>query len=327
MSDMNVSIAMATYNGAKYVRQQLLSIAQQSFLPSELVVSDDGSSDETLEVVREFARSAPFVVKILRNPTNIGYTQNFGIALSHCTGGIVFLSDQDDCWLPNKIEVMLGYFAVESRIDLLIHDLEYCKEDLTPTGQTKIQRLQGVVEVNRNYVVGMATAMRTGFLKHCLPIPNVPGMAHDVWLHTCASALGRKRVIPEVLALYRRHSSNATISLSVNSCEPISRWSLWLAMIRVDKNLQPQDADESSALERWLIDKRALLVAEGYATTAEINEAGTREAERRLIMKQRRMIWRLPRQSRVLPVSLLLATGKYKRFSGWKTAVRDLISE
>lgn len=226
MDKLNVSVAMATYNGAKYVKQQLLSISNQSCPPNEIIVSDDGSSDGTLEIVREFAKLVPFPVKILSNAENVGFAQNFGIALSKCSGDIVFLSDQDDVWLPNKIEVVLSRFASRPRIELLIHDLEFCKEDLISIGQTKIQRVRITTNVEKNYVAGMATAIRGGFLKHCLPIPNLPGLSHDRWLHACAYVLGRKQVMPEVLALYRRHSSSVTITNSRNTATKFTRWAV-----------------------------------------------------------------------------------------------------
>ena len=106
MSD--VSIAMATCNGAAWIDAQLASLAQQTRLPQELVACDDASDDATLDRLREFAAEAPFTVRIEHNPTRIGATANFERAVSLCSGDIVLLADQDDIWLERKIEVLAG---------------------------------------------------------------------------------------------------------------------------------------------------------------------------------------------------------------------------
>lgn len=106
---MKMSIAMATYNGARYLREQLDSFAAQTRLPDELVVCDDGSSDDTLNILEEFARTAPFQVRIFRNDVNLGYAQNFARALERCVGDLVFLSDHDNVWFEDKIDVKESY--------------------------------------------------------------------------------------------------------------------------------------------------------------------------------------------------------------------------
>ena len=332
MAKPSVSVAMATYNGAKYVKQQLLSISNQSCPPNEIIVSDDGSSDETLEIIREFANFAPFPVKILSNAENMGYAQNFGIALSQCGGDIVFLSDQDDVWRPNKIEVVLSRFAAEPQIELLIHDLEFCNGDLIPIGQTKIERVRGMTNVDKNYVVGMATAIRARFLKHCLPIPNVPGLSHDRWVHTCAYALGRKQIMPEVLALYRRHSSNVSIFNPLNSATkltPCATRILSLTKILRKPMYKAQlllmNDSDVTLLANWLADKRLPLIAEGFATGQEIDTLSALEAERSQIILERKRILKLPRWKRLSAVGRLLASGKYRKLFTWKSAVRDFL--
>src|SRR5882757_11091931 len=106
-----ISIAMATYNGGKYIRQQLDSFAAQTMLPSELIVTDDGSSDNTLEIIAEFVATAPFPVRVERNEKNLGYRANFMKAASLCKGDLISFSDQDDIWLPQKLEKCAAPFA------------------------------------------------------------------------------------------------------------------------------------------------------------------------------------------------------------------------
>lgn len=110
---MRVSIAMATFNGARFLAEQLHSFTTQTRLPDELVVSDDGSSDETLAILRTFCERSPFPVNILNNDTGLhGVYHNFANALLHATGDVIFFSDQDDVWVPEKVACILSHYEV-----------------------------------------------------------------------------------------------------------------------------------------------------------------------------------------------------------------------
>jgi glycosyltransferase involved in cell wall biosynthesis len=103
---MKLSIAMAVYNGEHFIQEQLDSYARQSRLPDELVVSDNASVDSTVDIVRDFAERAPFRVGLFVNERNLGVSKNFENAIDKCTGDIIFLSDCDDVWYPDKLKVM-----------------------------------------------------------------------------------------------------------------------------------------------------------------------------------------------------------------------------
>ena len=100
---MKISIALCTYNGEKFLREQLDSFSVQTRLPDEVVVGDDCSTDRTVEILEEWAKTAPFRVEIVRNPQNLGYEKNFEQTMLRCTGDVIFPSDQDDVWLPEKL--------------------------------------------------------------------------------------------------------------------------------------------------------------------------------------------------------------------------------
>ena len=134
---MKASIAMATYNGQKYVKEQLDSFTNQTRQPDELIICDDASTDNTVKICKEFAKNANFDVTIIENETNLGLAQNFGKAMSICTGDIVFLSDQDDVWFQDKIEVMIEALD-HNDYQLILHDLEYCNNKLELIGETTI---------------------------------------------------------------------------------------------------------------------------------------------------------------------------------------------
>ena len=99
---MNISIAMATYNGEKYIKEQLQSLSNQTSLPFELVVGDDGSTDATLDILKEFCAHAPFPVRIHQNQANLGFARNFLDTARRCKGDWIAFCDQDDVWLPDK---------------------------------------------------------------------------------------------------------------------------------------------------------------------------------------------------------------------------------
>ena len=173
------SVALTVYNGEKFLKNQLQSLVHQTILPDELVVCDDRSTNDSVSVLEKFAGKAPFPVRILVNDTNLGYSQNFNRALSSVSGDYVFPCDQDDVWFPTKIEEMLEVLRGNPEVQVAIHDLEYCKSDLTPIGQTKIERMRESFDLQRSYVVGMATVIRRGFLDRCLPVPDAEGISFD----------------------------------------------------------------------------------------------------------------------------------------------------
>ena len=107
-----ISVAMCTYNGEKYIQEQLESIIYQSVPPDEIVICDDCSNDATLEIVKDILNSYDGIVQLVSNKHNLGYRKNFEKAISLCHGDIIFLSDQDDVWSSNKIEIIKSKYFV-----------------------------------------------------------------------------------------------------------------------------------------------------------------------------------------------------------------------
>lgn len=324
-----ISIALATYNGEKYLAEQLQSFCTQTRLPDELIVCDDCSTDGTMQVIYDFQKQAPFSVKIFHNSENLGYIQNFSKALSLCSGDIVFLSDQDDVWLSIKIEKMTQYFELNPDLQLLIHDLDYCKEDLTPIGQTKIERVANFFDLNRDFVVGMATAIREPFLKLCLPIPKETKITHDMWLHQCAYVVQKKAIIREVLALYRRHYINVTTKDRLNVdfvTKPNHFKNSLLKKLRNINNLKTLlDASLDQYLVHWLQGKSELLVENKYISKIDLEHIIEKEFNILHNIKNRRHILSLPRLERIAQIYNMYQRGGYGHFKGLRTAIGDLL--
>ena len=217
---MKISIAMTTYNGAKYIKEQLLSFANQTVMPHELIVCDDGSTDKTIHIIKEFQKEYPFEIKIFINKNKLGYAQNFSKALSLTTGDIIFLSDQDDVWFDNKIQVCLGNFENNKDKQVLIHDAVFTDSKLNATNHKKYNfydiRLDNCWHYiyNRGGISGNCLVVKKSFLELVLPIPQ--SFCHDEWLGLVAYNLDLLLPIKDVLVKYRRHENTAS-SISIPS--------------------------------------------------------------------------------------------------------------
>ena len=220
---MNLSIAMATYNGERYLAEQLQSFADQVRRPDQLVVCDDQSTDATLEIVRDFQKRVDFEVIAIRNEVRLGIVRNFSKAIDHCTGDIIFLSDQDDVWAPDKLrkheEIYLA--DADGKITLVFNNAVVVDQDLKPAGFMTFdefginEKVIEDLESNRAFasligtqrVTGCTLSFRAQLWKH---LPEASStMLHDQWLALAASLLGRIQPIREPLNYYRQHSTQA----------------------------------------------------------------------------------------------------------------------
>jgi glycosyltransferase involved in cell wall biosynthesis len=219
------SVAMCTYNGAQFVAEQLNSIAAQTRRPDELVVCDDRSTDATADVVRGFARRAPFTVRLYVNEKNLGSTKNFERVIHLCEGDLIALADQDDVWLPEKLE-RLEHALEDEEVGLAFTDGEVADESLHPLGPRVWETIRfgeqeqrlfregrgfGVL-LDHNVATGAAMAFKAKFKELILPIPNelvhdgIP-VLHDWWAALLVAAVAKVSFIPELLFKYRQHST------------------------------------------------------------------------------------------------------------------------
>src|SRR4051812_33755133 len=125
-----ISVALCTYNGAKYLPAQLASLVQQTHLPIELIVCDDSSTDATPQILKEFAAISPFSVRLQFNEANLGSTKNFEKAIGLCTGAVIATCDQDDVWLPQKLERIAAVFDKEPDVGLAFSDAILVDDEL-----------------------------------------------------------------------------------------------------------------------------------------------------------------------------------------------------
>lgn len=218
---MSISVAMATYNGAKFLQSQLISIKEQKRAPDEIVITDDGSTDATIPIVEEFARNAPFPVRLYKNELRKGFKANFMYAASLCRSDLIAFCDQDDLWYPDKIanlikvfsnpEVLLAYHnahildhnsKVVGVLDNNCRGLSINPElTLSPTFL-----IRGFTQVFRRSLLAFSdlSSMSKSF-EEC---NSDEKMAHDRWFSFFASILGTIAYVRVPLAGYRQHGAN-----------------------------------------------------------------------------------------------------------------------
>ena len=323
---LQVSVAMCTYNGARFIEEQLWSIFRQTLLPREIVVSDDGSSDETLKLVEKTYKQASETVngvsgialKVIRNPSPLGVTSNFEQAISNCTYTLIALCDQDDVWQKNRLEIMVNKFEQQPELDLLHHDSDLVDQCLKPFGYStfdslrfsksekqKIRNQQAFeVLIRRNVVTGATVIFKRSLFEISSPFPKF--WLHDEWLAIVASTHGRLDFLDAKLIQYRQHSSNAVGAKKRNMRYMIVR----MLYPRTERN--------------QVLLNRATVLYE-FLFSRNRHSDFTYLAGQKLLHEKFRSSLSQMRIMRVLPILGELKTGNYKRYGlGFQDVIRDL---
>lgn len=325
----SISVAMATWNGADYLPEQLESLAKQDLLPSELVVRDDGSTDSTLDVLAEFAARAPFEVRVSRNPSNMGVSATFQKAIAECRGDIIFLCDQDDYWAPDKIRRVVETFESHPGSKVVLNDKIIADARLNPSNATMLGNMRGSGVPDIAFIAGCCSAHRREWLSVAMPIPaEMP--YHDWWMIVLAHQLGIAHVLDEPLQLYRRHGSNASAH-PLYSDRPLSQWDrLRSELSAVLRGRSPaleafweQELHDHEQLARRIEERQAELAALGLERQAA--ESLARLKRRNGVAQARIDVSKAPRLRRPAPIWRLWKSGGYRNFSGWKSALKDLL--
>jgi glycosyltransferase involved in cell wall biosynthesis len=214
---MKISVALCTYNGEQYLKDQLDSYLLQTVLPDEVVICDDCSTDDTLAILDKFKQLAPFNVRVTSNQKQIGSTKNFEQAISKCNGDLIFLSDQDDWWDPQKIETLLTSFSGGVGNAGVFSDAEIVDEHLQPlnnnlwntigfssrqqnnfSGTNAVKTL-----IKQNVVTGATLAFDAQYKEYLLPIPDI--WLHDAWIALLLACRTNLHCIRAPLVKYRQH--------------------------------------------------------------------------------------------------------------------------
>jgi glycosyltransferase involved in cell wall biosynthesis len=322
---LKISVAMATYNGERFIAEQLSSLAAQTQLPDELVVSDDCSQDRTLERVREFAARAPFPVRILRNDRSRGVLGNFDHVIAASTGDIIFPCDQDDLWLPQKLAEMTSAMARYPSAGMVISNSELVDGQLRPTGRNlytrKLHRSEHIYSRGTEAVrLVLASGLVFG---HTMAFRSLPLLMRPAALVTTQSAYDVIRVIlaasffdlvviPHVLTKYRRHESQVTPSHDVSPSQ-----------VERVRHLLADYERQVATNQRFA---RNILQISGQLEALGADPAVIRFLQGKVRMVTVQSAMPPSRLRRVLPVAGNLMSGRYHLYAnGLSTALRHLL--
>lgn len=320
-SSPSVSVVLCTFNGGAYLREQLESIVTQTLLPNEIIVSDDGSTDDTGAILEEFtprAGSVGITWRVIQRASPHGAAKNFWATIPDATGDLIALADQDDIWRTDKLEVLLGRFASHPRASLVHSDavlidhagrtIGSLSDALRVTVREKTLLTSGrglPALVRRNLVTGATLVFARSLVQRAGALPD--GWMHDEWLGLIAAAGGGLVWEPERLISYRQHGGNEIGARK-------SQLSDALARLREDRLAFLSKRRQRIAALEGLIDS-----APGWldASAARILQGKIAHERMRVGLPEER--WR-----RFGAIARALAAGAYSRYSrGLFDALRD----
>ncbi len=324
---MKISIAMCTYNGERYIAEQIRSILNQTLKPDEILICDDLSTDNTKNILKDFASKYPNI-KLIFNEKNLGFVKNFEKAISLCSGEIIFLSDQDDVWEKEKIKKMIDAFRqfpkksyIFSNADAFNENkkLNYTLWDSVNFNSEKQRKFNDGYQkeqlLRNSFIYGSTLAFRANFKKHILPISSE--FYHDNWIVLILSFLDNNagKFIPESLIKYRVHSSQS-IGLPTNK--------KWLRFFRDFNNLRQSHKKGFEKKIRMLSDLKIFLETNKILT----QKNRTYLDELLYFFSERNRMYEVSKGKRIKMIFWLYKNNFYKKYStsNWVT-LKDIIQK
>jgi glycosyltransferase involved in cell wall biosynthesis len=323
---LRISVALCTRNGAAFVREQVQSILAQSRPVDEIVLSDDASTDDTVELVRRAVKvqiglGGDVELKVLRNKKALGVVRNFEQAVMATTGDLVALSDQDDVWHPDRMRTIVEVFAAEPSLELVFSNARLVDGSGAPLRHSLFSALSMTARekrelrgrgafaalLGRNLVTGATVVFRRGLLD--LAIPFAPDWVHDEWLAALAAATGGIRMLEPLLIDYRQHGGNQIGAGRLSLSEKVGR----VAENRAERNAR-------------LLARSNELVARLEKLGDRVSPAVLNEARAKVDHEALRSGLPVGRGQRIPTVTRELVTGRYARYGrGVLDAGRDLL--
>ncbi len=324
---MKISIIMPIHNGQRYLAEALNSIVRQTYLPDELIMSDDGSIDRTMEIAKCFRQAAPFDIRIRQIAAGQGITRNYLSALQEASGDTIIVADQDDVWLPGRIEAIVEVFSERPEVALVSLDSKLVDASLRPLGRTlrsisasskgQVERVNGgedFIEFLRGIPLLAHTTAVRGSCKESLL--DKPAWIEDWWFESWVSHValchGRLFLIPALLTLYRQHPKQcAGAPCKVTQIENDTK-------------------SYANRVEQLRYSFHLLSMGEHTCLFDNVEKARRMELLQSYIefLLKRLAIMRQSRGSRFRCGASLLASGSYHRFAhGWRSFGKDMLVE
>ncbi len=319
---LKLSVVLCTYNGATFLSEQLESLLAQTRLPDEIVVGDDGSTDDTWSLLEAFvgrSRERGVVTLLVRHPANLGFVANFSEMIRSATGDLLFLCDQDDLWSPQKLATMEQCFLSDPELLLLcsnatlvgengesLHHMLFEALELRPRELRKLHQGRAFdVLLRRSMATGATLGFRRVLVSLALPVGA--GWIHDEWLAIVAASCGRVDVLEEPLIDYRQHAQN---QVGMRKRKLLEKWGDLVRPMRL------QFEHEVSRME--VLHRRLEISA------SEVFK--TQVAHRRAHFRNRVALGQRPRFRRLGLVLREACAGNYWRYgTGLRAVLRDLL--
>jgi len=327
--DVKVSIAVASYNGANFIAEQLDSLYAQTRRPDEVVVADDSSTDDTLRILEGYRARPDCSLTVLRNDTGspLRPPSNFNRALAACSGDVVLCCDQDDRWDPTKIAASLERLSARPGLACVLNDTRICDADLNPRGVTKMGQVRAAGLPDESFVMGCCAAFRREFLDIALPIP--PQITHDGWLVGLSDLLGLTERSEDVLQSYRIHGENVSKGFFINAADDTGR----LHMARRRLTAIAWRWSSNDALLRELVwlreaeDRLSARTANILATypSARLGESLNRLRRQRAVLERRRGVRTARGGGRIASLWTAWHNGTYHGANGLLAALKDAL--
>lgn len=329
MTPLTIGVALITYNGLKYLPAQLASIATQTRPVGHIVISDDRSTDGTWAFLEAWAATATMRVTLIRNETQLGLSGNFEQAIGAVEADIVFTSDQDDVWVPEKVALICAEFERDAAVLLVHTDAILVDGDGRDMGKTLFGELdlstgeraaihRGdalLVNYRRNLVTGATLAFRRTLLALARPLPKI--VYHDAWLTLVAAAIGKVRLLDAPTIHYRQHGGNLV---------GMKKMGAWKKFRHLVWRMQGPDAVRDT-VNKTIVWRQAL--HDRLTSHAATPRAAAGFAADGLGFYQARANLPVSLASRVPAVLGHLLAGRYHAFSytPWSDILRDLFNK
>jgi glycosyltransferase involved in cell wall biosynthesis len=318
---MKISIVVTTYNGEKYIKEQIDSFLSQTLSPDEIIITDDCSSDKTIKIVEKYKENYSDKIKIFQNQYNLGFTKNFQEGIKKSSGDIIFLSDQDDLWYENKIEIVVKKFNSNPNVDLIIHDADLVNENLKFTNYSVLSQVISGFNNTDVFITGALTAFKKNLVKYFLPFPkNLVG--HDGFIHFVSKNLNTRIVINDKLQMIRRHADN-TSGWVASSLKKINKFDVFKQQFfskrvkhyndRLEQVIHMINILEKLRSEKHNFSEETLLLS--------LNKL----KNERVAIRKRNLLEKKNFFERKVIAFELLIKNQYKYFNGYKSFIRDIL--
>lgn len=217
---MKVSVAICTYNGEHFLKEQLDSILKQTRAVDEIIICDDQSTDRTISILDEYQKKHPELIKVFVNDENLRSVKNFEKAIQLCSGAVIFLSDQDDIWVHDKVENYLNHFERNPNLSVLSSD-GYCIDEHSKKHEKYaiwqvpsffeelghgFDYYKSITHI-ANIATGASMALRREVLADVLPFPLVSKFHHDEWIARITASKNQFALLPGKYFCYRTHQN------------------------------------------------------------------------------------------------------------------------